>query len=501
MLHNFMLGASIALSPAGLLFTLFGVLWGILGGALPGITGSVAMALLLPMTYNMSPSLALMMLAGVYIGAMYGSSITAILIRTPGAPASAATVLDGYELHKQGRSGVALGISLYTGTIGGLFSVVVLIALAVPLADMALAFGPPEYFGLTVFGLAIISSLAGKSMIKGLISGIVGLILATVGMDPFSGMPRFTYGSEELLGGIDLIAAMIGLFAVSEVLVQAAEAGSWEKIKEGFSAKMPTWAELKSTLRATTLGTIIGTIVGIMPGAGGTIAGFIAYNEGKRWSRTPEQFGKGSLEGVAAPESANNAVTGGAMVPLLAFGIPGSNAAAIMLGALMLQGLRPGPMLFQNTPDIVYGLFVGMITGNIFMLIAGYLFIKPCIKIVNISKPILMASIMALVVVGTYSINNNINDVWIALILGVVGFLMRKYDFSPSAMVLAMILGFMVETSLRRSLVISYGSVACFYERPIALTLIILAIITLVFPIVRAVRDNIRENRGGKRAL
>ena len=202
------------------------------------------------------------------------------------------------------------------------------------------------------------------------------------------------------MGGIDLIAALIGLFAVSEVFVQAQENGSWAKIKEGFSYKMPTWAELKSTMRATTLGTIIGTIVGIMPGAGGTIAAFISYNEGKRWSKTPEQFGKGSLEGVAAPESANNAVTGGALVPLLAFGIPGSNAAAIMLGALMLQGLRPGPMLFEKNPEIVYSLFVGMIVGNIFMLIAGYLFIKPCIKIVNIAKPILMASIMALVMVG-----------------------------------------------------------------------------------------------------
>jgi putative tricarboxylic transport membrane protein len=495
MLQNFMMGASIAFAPLSLLAVLFGVLWGIVGGALPGITGSIAMALLLPLTYSMSPSVSLMMLAGVYIGAMYGSSITAILIRTPGAPASAATVLDGYELHKQGKSGVALGISLYTGTIGGIFSVFVLIAMAVPLAEFALSFGPPEYFGLTVFGLAIISSLAGKSMVKGLISGVIGLILATVGMDPFSGVPRFTYGSEELLGGIDLVAAMIGLFAVSEVFVQVSEAVSWEKVKEQFSTKMPSWADLRSTIRATTLGTVIGTVVGVMPGAGGTIGGFIAYNEGKRWSKNPEKFGKGSLEGVAAPESANNAVTGGAMVPLLAFGIPGSNAAAIMLGALMLQGLRPGPLLFQNNPDIVYGLFVGMIVANIFMLIAGYLFIKPCIKIVNISRPVLMASIMALVVVGTYAIGNNLNDVWVALILGVVGFLMRKYDFSPSAMVLAMILGFMVETSLRRSLVLSYGSLSCFYTRPISLILIVMAIITLFYPIIRSIREGRKQAR------
>lgn len=500
MLQHLMSGAAIACSPSGLLFTLFGVLWGILGGALPGITGSIAMALLLPLTFNMNPSIALMMLAGVYIGAMYGGSITAILIRTPGHPGSAPTVFDGYELHKQGRSGVALGISLYTGFIGGMFSVFVLIALAIPLANIALAFGPPEYFGLTVFGLSIISSLAGKSIVKGLISGIVGLMLATVGMDPFSGTPRFTYGTDDLLGGIDLIAALIGLFAVSEVFVQAQEVGSWAKIKEGFSYKMPTWAELKSTTRATTLGTIIGTIVGIMPGAGGTIAAFISYNEGKRWSKTPEQFGKGSLEGVAAPESANNAVTGGALVPLLAFGIPGSNAAAIMLGAMMLQGLRPGPMLFEKNPEIVYSLFVGMIVGNIFMLIAGYLFIKPCIKIVNIAKPILMASIMALVVVGTYAINNNIYDVWVALAMGVLGYLMRKYDFSPSAMVLAMILGFMVETSLRRSLIIFYGDPSFIFTRPIALILIILAAMTLLFPIIRAIRENIKKSNDSRQA-
>ncbi|MDI7258509.1 MAG: tripartite tricarboxylate transporter permease [Thermodesulfobacteriota bacterium] len=484
-----MLGASVAFSPLSLLFILFGVLWGIVGGALPGITGSIAMALLLPLTFTMKPSVALMMLAGVYIGAMYGSSITAILIRTPGAPASAATIIDGYELHKQGKSGVALGISLITGTVGGLFSVFILVALAVPLANVALAFGPSEYFGITIFGLAIISSLAGRSMVKGLISGILGLILATVGMDPFSGVTRFTYGSEELLGGIDLIAAMIGLFAVSEVFVQASEIGSWEKIKDKFSSRLPSWAELKSTTRSTTLGTIIGTIVGIMPGAGGAVAGFISYNEAKRWSKHPEKFGKGSLEGVAAPEAANNAVTGGAMVPLLAFGIPGSNAAAIMLGALMLQGLRPGPMLFQNNPDIVYSLFVGMMIGNVFMLLTGYLLIKPCIYVVNISKPVLMASILVLVTIGTYAINNNINDVWIALITGVVGYFMRKYDFSPSAMVLALILGFLVETSLRRSLVLSYGSISCFYTRPIALVMIILAILTLIFPIIRAIRE------------
>jgi putative tricarboxylic transport membrane protein len=252
---------------------------------------------------------------------------------------------------------------------------------------------------------------------------------------------------------------------------------------------MPSWKELKSTLRATVLGTLIGTIVGIMPGAGGTIGSFIAYSEGKRWSKHPEKFGKGSLEGVAAPESANNAVTGGAMVPLLAFGIPGSNAAAIMLGALMLQGLRPGPMLFQNSPGIVYSLFVGMLVGNIFMLATGYLFLKPCIWIVNISKPVLLASIMALVTVGTYAINNSMSDVWVALIAGGVGYLMRKYDFSPSAMVLALILGFMVEVSLRRSLVLSYGSYSTFYTRPIALGLILMAILTLVFPIIRSIRD------------
>ncbi|MEW6672280.1 MAG: tripartite tricarboxylate transporter permease [Thermodesulfobacteriota bacterium] len=490
MIQNFIIGADVVFQPACLLFLLFGVFWGILGGALPGITGSIAMALLLPLTFSMKPSVAFMMLAGVYIGAMYGSSITAILIKTPGAPASAPTVIDGYEAHRQGRSGVALAISLVTGTVGGLFSVFVLMGLAIPLATIALAFGPPEYFGLTLFGLAIISSLAGKSIVKGLISGVLGLMLSTIGMDPFSGVPRFTYGSEELLGGIDLIAAMIGLFAVSEVFIQAGEIGEWEKIKEKFSSKFCSWAELFSTTRATIIGTVLGTIVGIMPGAGGTIGGFIAYNEAKRWSKHPEQFGKGSLEGIAAPESANNAVTGGAMVPLLAFGIPGSNAAAIMLGALMLHGLRPGPLLFQNNPDIVYGLFVGMLVANVFMLIMGFILIKPCIYIVNISKPALLAAIMSLVIIGTYAINNNLNDVWVALITGVLGYLMRKYDFSPSAMILALILGFMVETSLRRSLVLSYGDFSCFYTRPITLALILLAIITLTLPIVRAIRES-----------
>ena len=490
MLENFLLGAQTAFQPMSILFIFFGVFWGIVGGALPGITGSIAMALLLPFTWGMSPAIAINTLAGVYVGAQYGSSITAILIRTPGAPASAATVLDGYAMHKRGESARALGISLWCGTIGGLLSVIALILLALPLVEVALAFGPPEYFATALFGLTVISSLSGGNYIRGFISGLFGLALATVGMDPFVGMPRFDYGEVNLLGGFQLIAVMVGLFAVSEVLVQARAMSGWEKIRDKVLAtKMPSWAEMKSLMPVTLISSAIGIVVGAMPGAGATIASFIAYAEGKRWSKHPEEFGHGSAEGIAAPEAANNAVTGSAFAPLIALGIPGSGGAAIMLGALMLHGLRPGPMLFQDHPDVVYGLFVGMFIANFAMLGLGMLTLQACCRIVNIPQPYLLAGIMALVTIGTYSINNSVFDVMVALVFGVIGYFMTRYQFSPAGTVLGLVLGFLVETNLRRSLIIGDGSWSIFVTRPISLVLLIVCFISLVFPFYRDYRD------------
>ncbi|MGH2425379.1 MAG: tripartite tricarboxylate transporter permease [bacterium] len=492
MLERFALGAEIAFQPLSLLMMLIGVSWGIIGGALPGISGSIAMALLLPLTFGMNPAVALMMLAGVYIGAMYGGSITAILISTPGTPGAAATVIDGYALHKQGKSGKALGVSLITGTIGGIVSVFILVALAVPLSKIALAFGPPEYFALGVFGLALISSFVGRDLVKGAISAVLGLIIATAGTDPFSGTPRFTFGTIDLLSGVALVAGMIGLFAVSEIFHQISEGVDWERVRGRFTTDLPTLVELWKLRFATGVGIVMGTIEGLLPGGGGAIAAFISYNEAKRWSKHPEEFGHGSLEGIAAPETANNVVTGTALIPLLTFGIPGSNGAAIMLAAMLLHGVQPGPQLFERTPQIVYGLFVGMLIANVMMLVLGFLALRPSIAIVNVRPPLLYAGILALVLVGAYSISNSMFEVWVVLVTGLIGYGMRRFGFNILAVVLGLVLGFIVEANLRRSLLISLGNPWVFFTRPISGLLLLFALFTLLWPIVRQVRDDRR---------
>jgi putative tricarboxylic transport membrane protein len=486
MLDNFGLGFSIALRPESLVAMLIGVVWGMLGGALPGITGSIAMALLLPFTFGMDASVALMMLAGVWAGAGYGGSIPAILIKTPGTPSAAATVLDGYELHRQGKTGKALGISLFTGTFGGLISVIALIALLIPLSRVTLAFGPTEYFAVALFGLVIISSLTEHSVLKGLISGFFGLALAVVGIDPLSATQRFTFGRLELYEGLELVPVLIGLFAVTETLTQAGRLHQWRKVTDAGSSstQFPSLKELRGVTRATVIGSVVGLIVGVMPGAGGTVASFVAYNEAKRWSRTPEKFGKGSLEGVAAPETANNSVQGGDLVPALALGIPGSNSAAIMLAALILHGLRPGPMLFERSPDVVYSLFAGLIVVNFMMLAVGFLILRLCVQVVNVRVPYLVMGVLSLVVVGSYAVNSSPFEPLVALVFGAVGYFMTRFGFSPAATVLGLLLGFIVETSMRRALIISNTGWAIFFERPIALAFIVLAVLTLVYPLL-----------------
>lgn len=489
MLDGFAVGAPLALQPVALLWTLFGVVWGIVAGALPGVTGSIGMALLLPLTFGMDATIALMMLAGVYIGSMYGGSISAILLKAPGTPGAAVTTIDGYALHRQGHSGMALGTSLISSTVGGLMGVLILVGMAVPLSRFALAFGPPEYFALGVFGMALISSFAGKDLLKGAVSGILGLIMATVGTDPFSGTPRFTLGSTNLLTGIGMIPAMIGLLAVSEILDQVVTSHGWEQIKGRFSTDLPRLVQIWKLRAAMALGTVVGAFEGMLPGAGGAIAAFISYNEAKRWSKTPEMFGKGSLEGIAAPECANNVVTGTAMVPLLTFGIPGSNASAIMLAAMMLHGIQPGPEVFEGQPQIVYGLFTGMFVANVMMFGVGYLALRPAIAIVNVNRAFLFSGILGLIVVGAYSINNQMFEVWIVLGTGVLGFFMHRYGFNVLAMVLGLVLGFMIEANLRRSLLVSLGDPWIFVKRPISASLLFVALVTLVVPIVRQLRE------------
>ena len=469
-----------------------GVAWGILGGALPGISPSITMALLVPFTYGMDPAVAVVLLASTYVGAEYGGSIPAILIGTPGTNAAAATVVDGYAMKQQGRAGEALGISLYSGFVGGLFGLVILVLLTERLSSVALAFTPMSYFALGVLGLSVIASLAGESLIKGLMAGVAGLMVATVGTDPVTGLNRFTFNSAELLSGIPPILVMVGLFAMSELFVQCGEAG-WEKTAgPSVRIRFPNRAMWRRIALPQAIGSVIGTFEGIMPGGGGAISSFLAYNEARRWSHHKEEFGKGSPEGVAAPETANNTVACTALIPMLSLGIPGSNSAAVLLGGFLIHGLVPGPLLFVQHPDVVRGLYAGLFAANVAMVIIGYAIMTPSIWLVSRPKPYLMAFIYALVVSGVYAIETSVFQVGLVLAFGVLGYAMRllKIPFLP--MVLGVVLGFMVESNYRRALVLSGGDHRTFIQDPISAGLLTVALIFIVGSLFRRATD--REN-------
>ena len=480
----FLLGLHTVFQPMSFLAIAFGVLWGVIGGIIPGINASVAMALLLPFTWTMEPQTAVMMLAGVYCGGEYGGSIPAILIGTPGTTAAACTVIDGYELHKQGKTGLALGTSLISSVFGGMISAIVLVLIALPLAKVALSFGPSEYFALALLGLTLVCSLGGNNIFKGLLAGAVGVFIATVGFDPFAGVPRFTLGSYDLAGGFEMIPVMMGLFAVSELFVQIEEVRKGGGVITSIKGdnRFPRWKEIKDFFGTMVLGSGIGTVIGAMPGVGATTAAFVSYSESKRWSKNKDSFGKGNLRGVAAPESANNACTGSAMVPLLSLGVPGSNSTAILLGALVIHNINPGPLLFTKNPEIPYGLFTSLFVSNFLMFFVGLLAIRIAIKVTSISKPLLIASIMALVFTGAYAYNLNIFDVIVTLAFGVFGYVMKKYGVPHTATVLGFVLGFIMEVNFRRSLIISHGDgVHALFNSPLSTVLLVIAALSVIF--------------------
>ena len=462
-----------------------GVAWGILGGALPGISPSITMALLVPFTYGMDPAVAVVLLASTYVGAEYGGSIPAILIGTPGTNAAAATVVDGYAMKQQGKAGEALGISLYSGFVGGLFGLVVLVLLTERLSSVALAFTPMSYFALGVLGLSVIASLAGESLVKGLMAGVAGLMISTVGTDPVAGLNRFTFNSPELLSGIPPILVMVGLFAMSELLVQSGEPG-WEKAPEArVRIRFPNRAMWRRIALPQAIGSVIGTFEGIMPGGGGAISSFLAYNEARRWSHHKEEFGKGSPEGVAAPETANNTVACTALVPMLSLGIPSSNSAAVLLGGFLIHGLVPGPLLFVQHPEVIKGLYAGLFTANVAMVIIGYAIMMPCIWLVSRPKPYLMAFIYALVVSGVYAIETSLFHVGLVLAFGVLGYTMKLVNVPFLPMVLGVVLGFMVESNYRRALVLSGGDHMTFIRDPISAGLLGVALLFIIGSLFR----------------
>ncbi|NEU31812.1 hypothetical protein GN156_13655 [bacterium LRH843] len=465
---------------------LVGVIGGMVVGALPGLSATMAIALLIPLTFTMSPVTGLVLLVSVYTSAVYGGSITAILFQTPGTPSSAATAIDGYQLTKQGKSAKAIGIATISSVIGGVLSGIALLFLAPPLAIFSLKFSAPEYFLIAVFGLSIVGGLAGKSMSKGLVGALIGLIIGCVGVDMLTGYARFTFGITPLESGISLIPAMIGLFSISQVMILAEERG--KKKEKGTIANisgdvLPTKREFKGIIKTLFRSSGIGILVGILPGAGGDIGSWIGYNDAKRTSKNKEQFGKGALEGVAAPESANNAVVGGALIPTLTLGIPGSAATAILLGGLIMQGLVPGHELFTTHATITYSMIFGFIIATVLMGIIGLLGAKYFARLAGISNGILAPIIVSLSIIGSYAISNSMFDVWVMLLFGVIGYFMRKTGFHAAPVILGMILGPIAETGLRQSFLMTSDPIIIYFmSRPISVIIILMTIITLLTP-------------------
>ncbi len=472
-------------SPVILLAAFGGVLWGIIGGALPGISASITMALLLPFTYGMDPTTGIVLLASTYVGAEYGGSIPAILINTPGTNSAAATLLDGYAMQKQGKAGEALGISLACGVIGGLFGLVLLVGLTGPLAKLALLFTPAAYFALGILGISVIATLNEGSLVKSLMSAVIGLMIATIGTDPFSGVNRFTFGRPELLDGIPYILIMIGVFALSELYTQAGEP-DWKKAREFVRVKFPRWTMWKRIWPATAIGSFVGGFEGITPGAGGTVAAFLSYNEARRWSRHPEEFGKGSPEGVAAPETANNVVACSALIPTLSFGIPGSNSTAVLLGGLLLHGLVPGPLLFQHHVDVIYGLYGGLFVANLAMIPLGILVMTPCLWRLTQPKALLAAGIYALIFTGVYAVHNDSFDIAVVLVAAVLGYGLKHFSFPLLPLVLGTILGYMLESNYRRALLMSNGDNLTFFKDPISASMLGIAALFIVISVSRS---------------
>jgi putative tricarboxylic transport membrane protein len=483
MMDNLLLGFSTIANLPAMTAIVVGVLIGILCGVLPGLSASTAVALMVPFTFGMNPVVSVLLLVSVYLAGEYGGSITAIAIGTPGTPPAAATMLDGYELTKQGKPGLALTTSVVASSIGGMIGAIVLFAFSEPLARVALSFGAPEYFSLAVFGLAIIASLASDNLLKGFLIMLIGLFLTTIGLDGFTGEERYTFGVPKLMDGISFIPALIGLFAMSSVFYDI-EKGFSSARSVALSFAMPKLRELAGLWKVYLHSSILGAIIGVLPGAGATITAFICYNEVKRFSRNKDKFGKGCLEGVAAPEAGNNAVVGGSLVPLLTLGIPGSATSAVLIGALMLHNIQPGPLLFQTNGEIVYGIFAGLFVACIAQLILGLIGVPLWIKVISAPKPLLLSVIAVISVVGSYGYNNSVVDVWIMFAFGLLGYILKKLDFPASPIILALVLGGILEENFRRALIISGGDYDIFITQPISAGLLIMAVLSLLTPII-----------------
>jgi putative tricarboxylic transport membrane protein len=492
--HNVTLGFGVAATPMNLLLCLVGVFLGTIIGVLPGIGPMTGVALLIPLTFSLTPTSAIILMAGIYYGAMYGGSTTSILVNTPGESASVVTCLDGYQMAKKGRAGPALAAAAVGSFVAGTFATLMLMIFGPWVAKIALSFGPPEFFSLMVAGLTVVTSLAGRSIVKALISTFFGLAIATMGIDMQSGVPRFTFGNPELMDGLEFLTVAIGLFALCEVLVNLADLK--EAVQERLSIRGGLWMnkeDWKRFIPSCIRGTLSGFFVGGIAGAGAAVASFVSYGLEKKTSKHRDELGHGAIEGVAGPESANNSAAGGALIHLLCLGIPGSGTTAIMLGALLMLGLQPGPLLFQQQPQFVWGLIASMYIGNVMLLVLNLPLVGMWVKLLDVPLYLLLNFIILFSFLGVYTMNNSVQDLVIMVCFGVIGYLMKRVDIPASPIILGIVLGKLMEEKMRQSLVISDGSMMIFITRPISLVLLFLAVVSITNPYWKPIGAGLRR--------
>jgi len=475
-------GFGIALQPINLLYAFIGCLVGTLIGVLPGIGPAGGMALLIPLTYGKEPASAIILLSGIYYGAMYGGSTTSILLNVPGEAASVVTALDGYQMARQGRAGPALAIAAIGSFVAGTIGIVFLMLLGPPMAQAALRFGPAETFALMVFGLSMVTSLAGRSLRKGFVAMTLGLTMATVGVDLPTGLIRFTLGIPKLMEGFDVIVVAIGLFAVSEILLCAERVRTGEVLYRQVARVWLSAKDFLYSLGAVLRGSVLGFFIGVLPGAAHVTASFLSYALEKKFSKTPERFGQGEIRGVAAPESANNSAAVGAMIPLLTLGLPASAVTSVLYGALLMVGVKPSPFLFQKHPDVVWGLIASMYIGNAMLLVLNLPLVGLWVKILKTPPRWLFPIVLAISFIGVYSVNRSALDLILATLLGVLGYFLRKADYPLAPVILGLVLGDLLEQALRQTLMISGGSLTIFLHSPIAISLFVLAAVVMVAP-------------------
>lgn len=485
-LQNLFYGFSVAISPTNIAWLILGSILGTVLGMIPGIGPSTGVALLLPMTFAMNPTTALITMCAIYYGAMFGGSRSSILLNVPGDGAAVASTFDGYPMARNNQAEAALAISAISSFIGGLIATIAFVVIALPVARFALRFGPPEYFTLMVFALAATASISKEALLKGIISLLFGLMISTVGIDLQSGVSRFTFGVLELQTGIDFVVVIIGLYGISEVFknFETINTAGAKPIQTKFGRIWITKEQWKRSIIPILRETPVGFLIGVLPGAGGTMAAMMAYNNEKQLSKEPERFGKGAIEGLAAPEAANNAASVGALIPMMTLGVPGSGTTAVMLGALMILGLQPGPLLFQNHPEVAWGVIASMFLGNIVCAIINIPLAKVLVRVLSVPPKVLYPLIIAMAFMGVYTINFSVVDFYLLVIFGIIGYFMKKFKVPTAPLILAVIVGSSMEQSFRQSLMLSNGSLGIFFRSWICIALLALAVISLAYPFI-----------------